>query len=139
MHQLLAETTILELVTLQTHFQKRISAALSIHGLGMSDYLVLNQLNQAPLSKMQRNELAQSIGLSPSGITRLLNPLEKIGLVEKESAPRDARVSLVTLTVSGKQIYDDAKISFVQVSKVLLKALDKAQLAEFSQLIKTVF
>lgn len=50
---------------------------------------------------MRRIDLADSVGLSPSAVTRLLAPMEKPGLVEKEANPRDARVSLVKLSTAG--------------------------------------
>ncbi|MDZ7871614.1 MAG: MarR family transcriptional regulator [Rheinheimera sp.] len=50
------------------------------------------------LQTRRRSDLVELVGLSPSGITRLLLPLEKIGRVEKERNPRDARVSLVILS-----------------------------------------
>ena len=87
---------------------------------------------------MRRSELAERVGLSPSGITRLINPLEKIGLVEKELNPRDARVSLVTLSASGKQIYEDAKTSFSDASRALFESLNATQLSKLSGLLKTL-
>lgn len=129
---------VIDLMNLQAKIQKRFSSALSVHGLGLSDYLVLNQLYIAPSQKMRRNELAERVGLTPSGITRLLNPLEKIGLVEKESNPRDARVSLVALSVSGKQIYEDAKTSFSDASRLLFEPLNTAQLSKLSELLKPI-
>src|SRR6056297_122978 len=127
---------IIELMNLQFKIQKRIGSALSVHGLGISDYLVLNQLYIAPSKKMRRNDLAARVGLSPSGITRLLNPLEKIGLVDKESNPRDARVSLVALSAPGKQIYEDAKASFSDASHLLFEPLNAVQLNKLSELLK---
>lgn len=85
---------------------------------------------------MRRNELAERVGLSPSGITRLLNPLEKIGLVEKESNPRDARVSLVTLSGSGRQVFEEAKTSFSEASRVFFEPLDSTQLGKLSEMLK---
>lgn len=125
-------------MNLQGKIQKRVGGALSVHGLGLSDYFVLNQLYIAPSQKMRRSELAERVGLSPSGITRLINPLEKIGLVEKELNPRDARVSLVTLSVSGKQIYEDAKTSFSGASRALFEPLNATQLSKLSGLLKTL-
>ncbi len=126
---------VINLMNLQGIIQKRVGGALSVHGLSLSDYFVLNQLYIAPSQKMRRNELAERVGLSPSGITRLLNPLEKIGLVKKESNPRDARVSLVTLSVSGKQIYEDSKASFSEASHILFESLNATQLSKLSELI----
>jgi len=129
---------VIDLMNLQGKIEKRVGSALSVHGLGLSDYFVLNQLYIVPSQKMRRNELAERVGLSPSGITRLLNPLEKIGLVEKESNPRDARVSLVTLSVSGKQVYEDAKVSFSDASRILFESLDATQLNKLSELLKAL-
>ena len=129
---------VIDLMNLQSKIQKRVGSALSVHGLGLSDYLVLNQLYIAPSQKMRRNELAERVGLSPSGVTRLLNPLEKIGLVEKESNPRDARVSLVTLSVSGKQIYEDAKSSFSDASRFLFEPLNPTQISKLFELLKAL-
>jgi DNA-binding MarR family transcriptional regulator len=95
---------VMNIINLQSKIQKRIGGALSVHGVGLSEYLVLHQLFIAPGQKMRRVDLAEQVGLSPSGITRLLNPMEKIGLIEKEENPRDARVSLVTLSIAGKRI-----------------------------------
>ena len=129
---------VINLINLQGKIQKRVGGALSVHGLGLSDYFVLYQLDMATSQKMRRNELAERVGLTPSGITRLLNPLEKIGLVEKESNPRDARVSLVTLSVSGKQVYEDAKVTFSEASRVLFESLNATQVSKLSELLKAL-
>lgn len=130
------EGLVMDIMNLQSKIQKRIGGALSAHGIGLSEYFVLNQLYLAPNQKMRRSDLAEQVGLSPSGITRLLNPLEKIGLVEKEPNPRDARVSLVALSVGGKQVYEDAQVSFGYASADLFKQFDTKQLSTFSKLLK---
>lgn len=127
---------VFDLMALQTRIQKRLTRALSLHGLGPSDYFVLHQLSLAPNANMQRNELAEQVGLTPSGITRLLNPLEKIGLVGKEANPRDARVSLVALTDTGKQIYQDATTSFQQAADGLFESFNSSQLDQLSELVR---
>ena len=127
---------IIELTQLQSVIQRKIGSALSVHGLSLSDYQVLHQLYLAPAHKMRRSDLAQLVGLTPSGITRLLNPLEKIGLVEKEANARDARVSLVALSGTGQQTYLDAKTAFNQASEGLFTPLNSAQQSSLSELIK---
>ena len=129
---------VLSVINLQSKIQKRIGSALSAHGIGLSDYLVLNQLYTAPNQKVRRCDLAEQVGLSPSGVTRLLNPMEKIGLVKKQENPRDARVSLVALTTAGTKIYEDAQVSFKHASAALLEPLDKKELDEFYKLLKAV-
>lgn len=64
--------------------------------------------------------------------------MEKIGLIEKEDNPRDARVSLVTLSEAGKRTFDEAKVSFENASIALFESLDKKRLSAFSELLKVV-
>lgn len=87
---------------------------------------------------MRRCDIAEQVGLSPSGVTRLLNPMEKIGIIVKEENPRDARVSLVTLSEAGKQLIEDAQISFNHASVTLFESLDQKRLNAFSDLLKVV-
>ncbi|MDD2907558.1 MAG: MarR family winged helix-turn-helix transcriptional regulator [Candidatus Gracilibacteria bacterium] len=77
-------------------------------GIGFNDFIVLYHLNKAPENKLRRIDLAEMVGLSASGVTRLLLPMEKIGLVNKESNPNDARVSYVILAPGGKTKFTEA-------------------------------
>lgn len=121
---------VITLANLQNRIQKRLGGALSLHGISFTEYLVLRRLRQAPGNKLRRIDLAQSVGLSASGVTRLLNPMQKIGLVKKEEAARDARVSLVALTEAGGKIMEDADVSFNQAAQELLAPLgDEARAA----------
>ncbi len=56
---------------------------------------------------MRRVDLAEKIGLTASGITRLLAPMEKIGLIQREPDARDARVSFVMLAPGGKRLLSE--------------------------------
>jgi DNA-binding MarR family transcriptional regulator len=82
--------------------------SLSVHGIGFSDFLILHLLQQAPGEQLRRTELAEKIGLTASGITRLLLPMEKTGLVARGANERDARVSYAKLTPTGQLIYKEA-------------------------------
>src|SRR3546814_10538246 len=92
---------LVQLTNLQTKIQAHLSRPLSLYGIGFTEYLVLRSLKLAPARRMRRIDLAQAVGLSASGVTRVLNPMEKIGLVEKDHIERDARVRLVALTEEG--------------------------------------
>jgi DNA-binding MarR family transcriptional regulator len=97
----------------------------AIHGIAFSEYIVLLHLVSAPGRTLRRIDLADAMGRTASGVTRMLRPMEKIGLVKKERNPRDARVSLVKITAAGEEIFADATTSLNQSSKDLLKRLDK--------------
>ena len=81
---------------------------LNAHGLTLSDYEVLLRLSNAELGMMRRVDLAQSVLLTASGITRLLDGLERAGFVEKASCASDARVSYAKLTAAGRRKLADA-------------------------------
>ncbi len=78
------EKLIITLATLQSHLLKKIDRNLSVHGISFSEFLVLHHLQCAPNMTMRRIDLAECIGLSASGITRLVNPMQKNHLVQKE-------------------------------------------------------
>lgn len=129
---------VLQIIRLHDKMQKKLGRSLSVHGIGVSEFLVLKQLHEAPHRRLSRSELAEQVGLSPSGVTRLLNPMEKIGLVDKEANPRDARVSWVTLSGAGWQIYEDAQTSFTQAAVAMLEPLKATRLAALDEGLKEV-
>lgn len=71
-------------------------------GLPLSSYDVLLQLARAPGRRLRMSELAEAVLLSPSGITRLVERLERQGLVERVRAGDDARSAYATLTARGR-------------------------------------
>jgi DNA-binding MarR family transcriptional regulator len=83
------------------------------HGLTISDYEVLVSLERAPEGQMRRTDLATSVLLSPSGITRLLDRLEEAGLVARGGCASDGRVSYAVMTDAGRSRLKDAARSHV--------------------------
>src|SRR5436305_7610308 len=71
------------------------------HGLTLSDYDVLVQLARAPEQKLRNIDLAKAVVLTRSGVTRLVDGLEKDGLVARSSCPSDKRGTFVSLTPAG--------------------------------------
>ncbi len=72
------------------------------HDMPLSWYDVLVQLNRAPGRRLRMNELAASVLLTPSGLTRLVDRLEGAGLVRRERCPTDRRGAEVVLTGEGR-------------------------------------
>jgi DNA-binding MarR family transcriptional regulator len=81
------------------------------HGLTLNDYDVLVQLAHAEGRRLRRVDLARSVLLSASGITRLLDGLERAGWVEKGTCRSDARVTYAVLTEAGLAKYRGARTS----------------------------
>jgi DNA-binding MarR family transcriptional regulator len=84
---------------------------LAQHGLTISDYEVLLRLSNAPDRAMRRIDLAESVLLTPSGITRLLDGLERCGHVERGSCATDRRVTYAVLTDQGHEKLTEARSS----------------------------
>ena len=129
--------TVIALWSRSTDIVRKIDAGLgAIHGIGFTEYMVLHQLMVANNKTMRRIDLADSIGRTASGVTRMLMPMQKIGLVVKEANARDARVSLVKITEAGEGIYRDASATLAQSSSRELRRLNKAQGDEFLVLLQ---
>jgi DNA-binding MarR family transcriptional regulator len=73
------------------------------HDLPLSSYEVLLYLDDADDGRMRMRDLAASVILSRSGLTRLADRLEREGLIRRESCPSDARGSYAVLTPAGAE------------------------------------
>ena len=91
---------------------RELSARLeALHELTLSDFDVLVQLYYAEGRRMRRIDLARSVLLTASGITRLLDGLERCGLVAKDRCDSDARVTYAVLTTAGVKKIEEARES----------------------------
>jgi DNA-binding MarR family transcriptional regulator len=86
------------------------------HGLTVNDYEALLLLSRADGKCMRRVDLADALELTPSGVTRLLEGLERQGMVEKAVCPTDGRVTYAVLTQAGSRTL--AKASGVHVAAI---------------------
>jgi len=77
-------------------------------GVGFNEFLILYYISQAEDHKMRRVDLAEKIGMTASGVTRILLPMEKIHLVKSGPIEKDARVRFVLLSEAGKQKLSEA-------------------------------
>ena len=79
------------------------------HRLPLSTYEVLLYLATAPDGAMRMAELADSVLLSRSGLTRLVDRLERAGLVERRECEDDARGLLAVITDDGRRAFELAR------------------------------
>ncbi len=95
---------------------KRLDAALEqTHGLPLSSYEVLDRLDDAAAGKMRMCDLAEQAQLSRSGLTRLVDRLEREHLLERCSCEHDARGSFACLTDSGRERLREARVTHLAV------------------------
>lgn len=86
--------------------RKRVESRLP--GIGFTDFVILNELASVVGGRLRPVDLANRLQLTPSGVTRAVLPLEKIGLVERSSHERDARASYVSITEPGRERLEQA-------------------------------
>ena len=116
---------------------RSLSAQLSAdHGLTLSDYEVLLRLAHAEDRRMRRVDLAEEVLLTASGITRLLDGLERSGFVERASCSSDRRVVYAVLTEAGLDKLRTAAKSHLQQIDALFRArLGDQELDELTALL----
>src|SRR3954453_21492671 len=118
--------TVFDLSLARTQLARDVDHPLSAHGISLADLAILRELRRSPDGRLRRSELAQRLGVTASGIARQVAPLERMGLVDRESHERDARLALVVLTDTGSRIVDEA----LQTAEA---AADRALAARWSE------
>ena len=78
-----------------------------VYGASFSEFVILRAIEREGNAGIRRVDLAKSVDLSVSGVTRALQPLEKQGYVSQQESALDARERRVVLTDSGKVLFDD--------------------------------
>ena len=106
----------------------------SIHGLSVNEVFLLMQLEQAPLLRLTRVELAKRLNTSASTVTRMAAPMEKLGLVSRQSDSRDARLAFVVLTKTGSKRISEARVTLTKQAAYVFR--DRWSVKEIDQLSK---
>ncbi len=116
---------------------RQLSAELSeAHCLTLNDFDVLAQLARGPEHGLMRSELAERVLLTPSGITRLLDGLERAGYVAKGECSTDARVTYAVLTDEGRdKLRAASKTHLASVRALLTERFAKQELAQLAELL----
>ena len=118
-----------------TVFRALDRALLADHGFGVDAYGVLITLVSAPGGTLTIGELGERRNLSPSGVSRSVDRLAKIGLVERSANPADGRSLLVGLTPQGLARLRAAQVTHhAVVRELLLDRLGERDLKRLGEL-----
>jgi DNA-binding MarR family transcriptional regulator len=128
----------LEQTYISTLLNKKVDSSLSVHGLSFTEFILMHKLQNSPSGSLSRITLADSIGLTGSGVTRLLAPMTKNNIVLKIVNSRDARQSLVGLTTAGKELYINALNSFEHSCSTIFSLLDKSEVVQLLKLLNKI-
>lgn len=106
------------------------------HGLTLADYEVLLHLSWAPEGRARPVDLAEGALLTQGGITRLLDGLERDGLVERTRSKQDRRVFYAQLTARGRARFEEAAHTHVQdVHTLFTDHFTEAELGTLTDLL----
>lgn len=145
MSQVLSEQSVsvdsfVALLRAYTHATRELNADLTAdHGLTLSDYEVLLRLSRAPDRRMRRVDIAEQVLLTASGITRLLDGLERHGYVERGSCESDRRVVYAVLTDEGlAKLHSASETHVAQIEEYFTSRYDAGELAALTALLSRV-
>ena len=130
-------TNALRLLQAADDFRARLAGEFSaVHGISVNEFLLLMHLEKAEKHRLARVELAKRLHVNASTITRMLAPMEKIGLVERLSDERDARLSFVVITDAGRRKLGEARATFAKRAGYLFdERWDEAETEKFAALL----
>jgi len=107
----------------------------SAHGLPLTSYEVLLFLADSPEGRLRMSELADSVLLSRSGLTRLVDRLERQGLLRRESCSSDRRGAYAAITQRGRALFDRARLTHLDgVRRRFLDHLSEGELRALGDL-----
>jgi DNA-binding MarR family transcriptional regulator len=135
-----AVESFVSLLRAHAHATRQLNAQLAVdHGLTISDYEVLVRLARAPDRRMRRVDLADEVLLTASGITRLLDGLERSGYVERAACESDRRVVYAVLTDEGlAKLHAASETHVAQIEAYFSSRLDEAELGTLAALLGRV-
>ncbi|MGW6740933.1 MarR family winged helix-turn-helix transcriptional regulator [Streptomyces sp. NPDC055025] len=105
----------------------------------MSSFEVLLTLAEAPEGRLRMKDIAASLLISRSGLTRIVDDLERQGFVERRKCPTDARGFDAVLTAAGAKAYRRArKVHLTNLRREFLDKLTEEQLTALNDIWRTV-
>jgi DNA-binding MarR family transcriptional regulator len=107
-------------------------------GVPVTWFEVLLRLARTPEHRLRMAELARQVGLSTSGLTRLVDRVEAAGYVRRESCPTDRRGALAVLTEAGETLLRTALPPHLECIETHVAGPLGDELATFERLLRTL-
>jgi len=108
-------------------------------GLSLTEYTVLMNLSEAPERSLRMSELANYVSISVSGLTRVVEGLERTGLVERVRSTADGRGQLARLTPAGLKCLKRAwPVHLASVRRHVMDHLQNVDLAAFADALAAI-
>ncbi|WP_462412693.1 MarR family winged helix-turn-helix transcriptional regulator [Neobacillus sp. Marseille-QA0830] len=111
-----------QLLMLYRPFEKRLNIELSKHNLHRAQWTIIYYLEHFGSATLV--ELSNYQGVEKPTITRTVSQLEELGLVEQVPG-KDKRKRQMQLTESGKQLYQNVRMTVDEYEKDILKGISE--------------
>ena len=109
------------------------------HGIPLSEYEVLLFLADSPEGRLRMSELADGVLLSRSGLTRLVDRMERDGLLRRERCEDDARGYNAIITDSGRELFRRARRTHLDgVRELFVRKVSAQELRTLAELWERV-
>jgi DNA-binding MarR family transcriptional regulator len=119
----------------QVAVMRRLQSGPAFKALALNEYDVLFTLSRCPSGWLRLNELNDNVLLSQSSLSRLVERLEKRGLLERMPAPQDGRGVLLKLTDAGRDLQKQIGREHVRdISALITPALTPSEQRELLRL-----
>jgi DNA-binding MarR family transcriptional regulator len=106
------------------------------HRVPHTSYEVLKGLRKAPDGRLRMAELAEHVLLSRSGMTRLIDRLEREGYVTRSTCDKDGRGCYAVLTDAGALLVDRARATHIAVVRArFIRHFSEDELRELATLL----
>lgn len=85
-----------------------------------------------------QRDIESHFGMRRSSVSNVLSLMERNGLIERQSVPKDARLKRIVMTEKGHGLHADTVKAFTRISKQALAGVDEAQLDVFYEVLNTI-
>jgi DNA-binding MarR family transcriptional regulator len=117
----------------------RLAPTMAAHGVSPMEFEVLLRLSRSPGARLRMTDLAAQADLSTSGVTRIVDRLERAGMVRRENCASDRRGSFAVLTDGGsRRVAELIPAHIADIDRWFTSALTREQLESLLGALRAV-
>jgi MarR family 2-MHQ and catechol resistance regulon transcriptional repressor len=122
-----------------TGLSSRFAAQLEEHRVSPVEFEVLMRLTRSPQHRLRMTDLAAQTSLSTSGVTRVIDRMERSGLIRREACPSDRRSSYAVVTDAGVHRLEQILPGHLElVQRWFIDQLEPAQLEQMLESLRAI-
>jgi DNA-binding MarR family transcriptional regulator len=122
-----------------TGLTNRFAAQFEQHRLSGVEFEVLMRLARSPMNRLRMTDLAAQTSLSTSGVTRVVDRMDRDGLVRREACASDRRSSYTVITDAGLARLDEVLPGHLEIAQQwFVGQLSATQLEQMLESLRTI-